>query len=104
MYAILEAGGHQFRAERGKVLSVPKLDAEVGATIQLGPVLLFAEGDDVRVGRPSVDGVRVSAEVLSHGKDRKITIFKMRRRKTYRKTIGHRQQHTKVRITEIAAG
>lgn len=104
MYAIVEAGGYQFRAEQGVVLSVPKLEAEVGSTVQLERVLLFADGSDLRIGTPSLDGVTVRAEVVAHGKSDKIIVFKFRKRENYRRTKGHRQNYTRVRVTEISAG
>ncbi|MFN0150211.1 MAG: 50S ribosomal protein L21 [bacterium] len=103
MYAIIESGGHQFRAETGAVLSVPKIEAEVGATVVLDPVLLFSSGSDIVVGTPNVSGVTVRAEIVAHGKDDKVYTFKMKKRKNSRRIRGHRQDFTKVRITEIAA-
>lgn len=104
MFAIVESGGFQYRAEQGALLTVPKIEAEVGATVQLERVLLFADGQDLRVGRPSVPGVTVRAEVVSHGRTRKVVVFKMRKRENYRRTKGHRQDVTRIRVTEIAAG
>lgn len=104
MYAIIETGGHQFRAEKDAVLSVPKIEAEVGQTVDLQPVLLFSEGSDIRVGTPSVSGITVRGEVVSHGKDDKVYTFKMKKRKNSRRVRGHRQDFTRVRITEISVG
>lgn len=104
MYAIVENAGYQFRAESGAVLSVPLMEAEVGSTVELGPVLLYADGADLRIGKPTVPGVTVRAEVIGHGKTKKIIVFKMQKRENYRRTRGHRQNFTKVRVTEISAG
>ncbi len=104
MYAIIENAGYQFRAESGALLSVPLMDAEVGSTVDLGPVLLYADGKDLRVGKPTVAGVTVRAEVIAHGKAKKIIVFKLQRRENYRRTKGHRQNFTRVRVTEISAG
>jgi large subunit ribosomal protein L21 len=102
VYAIVDTGGQQFRAEAGAVLSIPKIDAEVGASVTLEPVLFYADGDTVQIGRPTLPGVTVRAEVVAHGKERKVYAFKLRRRKNSRRIRGHRQQFTRVRITEIA--
>lgn len=104
MYAIVETGGHQFRAETGSVLSVPKMSADVGDTVVLEPVLLYSEGTDVRIGRPTLDGVTVRAEVVSHGREPKIHVLKLRKRKNSRSFQGHRQDFTRIRVTEISAG
>lgn len=101
MYAIIRTGDKQFRAETGKTIRVPALAAEVGETVTFDEVLLAATPDGVRVGAPTVPGASVSAEVVGHGKDEKIIVFKMKRRKNYRRKQGHRQKFTEVRIGEI---
>lgn len=101
MYAIIRAGDKQFRAEPGAMLRVPALDAEAGDTVTFDDVLLASTDDGVRVGNPTVAGASVTAEVIGHGKDRKITVFKWKRRKNYRRKQGHRQKRTDVRIEEI---
>lgn len=102
MYAVFRAGGQQFRAEPGTRLRVPVLDADEGDTVTFDEVLLAAGGDDgVSVGSPTVEGAEVRAEVLRHGKDRKIVVFKRKRRKGYRRKQGHRQQFTEIRVDEI---
>lgn len=102
MYAVFKTGGKQFRAEPGTRLQVPTLEAEAGDTITFDEVLLAGDGDDVSIGQPVVDGATVKAEVLGHGRTRKVIVFKRKRRKGYRKKQGHRQGFTEIRIEEIA--
>ena len=104
MYAIVRIGGHQYRAEPGKNVRVQSLDTEPGQTIQFDQVLLGADGDTIKVGTPVVDGASVSAEVVRHGRGEKITIFKHKRRKNYRRKQGHRQGFTEVRVNDISLG
>ena len=101
MYAVFEIGGQQFRAELGDTLRVPLLEVEEGDTVSFEKVLLGADGEAVAVGDPLVSGAVVKAEVLRHGKDAKIIVFKRKRRKGYRKKQGHRQKFTEVRISDI---
>ena len=100
-YAVIRSGGKQFRVTPGAVIRVPRIDAEVGATRNFD-VLVYGGDDDVRVGSPLVDGVGVEGTVLEHGRDRKIIVFKMKRRKQYKRKQGHRQDYTSVRIDSIA--
>ncbi len=104
MYAIIRSGDKQFRAEPGSTVKVPTIDAEVGQTVTFDEVLLAGSGDDVKVGDPVVNGASVTAEVVRHGKGRKIIVFKWKRRKNYRRKQGHRQGFTEVRIGEIRLG
>jgi large subunit ribosomal protein L21 len=101
MYAVFRTGGKQFRAEPGARLKVPSLGAEAGETVTFDDVLLLADGDDVKVGQPAVDGAAVKAEVLAHGRTRKVMVFKRKRRKGYRRRQGHRQGYTEVQVAEI---
>jgi large subunit ribosomal protein L21 len=103
MYAIIKTGGKQYRVQAGEQLRVEALEAEVGAPVSFGEVLLVGAGDEVRVGAPLVEGAQVNATVVSHGRGDKVKIFKMRRRKHYQKHQGHRQNYTEVRIDEIVA-
>ena len=103
MYAVIATGGKQYRVEKGTVLQVEKLDAEPGATIEFGEVLLFGDGDTVKVGAPLLKGGKVSATVEKHGKGEKKVIVKFRRRKHYLRQGTHRQQFTQVKITGISA-
>lgn len=101
MFAVFRTGGKQFRAEPGACLRVPALDAEPGSTITFDDVLLAAGDDGVTVGEPTLGGAKVTAEVLRHGKDRKVIVFKRKRRKGYRRKQGHRQRFTEIRVGEI---
>jgi len=103
-YAIFKAAGFQYRAALGDVLRLPTLDAVSGETVAFDEVLLGAAGDEVLVGRPTVNGAVVRAEVLRHGRADKIVVFKFKRRKNYRRKTGHRQNFTEVRINEIDLG
>lgn len=104
MYAIIRTGGRQFRAEPGQTLRIPSLQAEPGQTVQFDDVLLGADGDTVKVGTPVLSGAAVKAEVVRHGRGEKITIFKFKRRKNYRRKQGHRQGFTEVRVSDITLG
>jgi large subunit ribosomal protein L21 len=104
MYAVIKSGGKQYRVESGAQLRVEALRAEVGAAVSFDEVLLVAEGDAVKVGAPFVSGAKVNATVVAHGRGEKLKIFKLRRRKHYQKTQGHRQSYTEVRINDIVQG
>ena len=101
MYAVIQTGGKQYRVKSGEQVKVELLAAEVGATVSFDRVLMLGEGDGVRVGAPFVDGATVKATVVAQGRGEKIRIFKLRRRKHFAKTQGHRQGFTEVRIDEI---
>jgi large subunit ribosomal protein L21 len=101
MYAVFVTGGRQFRAVPGEVLRVEKLEAEVGAAIEIDRVLMIGDGDSVRIGTPVLEGAKVSAKVRGHGRADKIRIVKFRRRKHHRKQMGHRQHYTEIEITGI---
>lgn len=104
MYAIFTALGKQFRAETGKTIRLPRMDAEPGAKVTFDRVLLTSDGETVRCGTPVVPGARVEAEVIGEGKDKKIYVFKFKRRKNYRRKTGHRARFTEVRITDVKVG
>jgi large subunit ribosomal protein L21 len=104
MYAIIRTGGKQFRAEPGKTIKVPSLQADVGESITFDDVLVASTDDGLKVGTPSVKGAAVTGEVVEHGKGKKVIVFKWKRRKNYRRKQGHRQKYTAVRIDEIKAG
>ncbi len=103
MYAVIKTGGKQYRVMQGEVLRVELLDAEVDSTVRFDQVLLVGEGESIQVGAPLVAGAVVSAKVRAHGRADKIRIVKFRRRKHYRKQMGHRQHYTEVEITGISA-
>jgi len=101
MYAVIQTGGKQYRVKSGEQVKVELLAAEVGAAVSFDRVLMLGEGDGVKVGAPFVSGAAVKATVVAQGRGEKVRIFKMRRRKHYAKTQGHRQGYTEVRIDEI---
>ena len=101
MYAIIETGGKQYKVTKGEVLNVDKLDQEVGATVELDKVLLISDSDKVMVGNPVIKNARVILEVVKMTKGKKIVVFKYKRKKGYRKTQGHRQQYSTVKVTDI---
>jgi large subunit ribosomal protein L21 len=103
MYAVIKTGGKQYRVAQGERLKVESIAAEVGAEIVLDQVLLVADGESVKMGAPLVSGATVKATVVSHGRGEKIKIFKMRRRKHFRKHQGHRQNYTEIQISGITA-
>ena len=102
MYAVISTGGKQYRVAAGAKLKVEQLTADVGAEIVIEQVLMVADGEKVALGTPLVDGAKVTAKVVSHGRGDKVHIFKMRRRKHYRKSQGHRQNYTEIEILGIA--
>ena len=101
MYALIEFKGKQYKAEKGAVLKVDRIDEEPGAALDIDSVLLLS-GDTVTVGVPYVEGVRVSATVESHIKDKKIIVFKYKPKKDYRRKQGHRQPYSLIKIVDIA--
>jgi len=102
IYAVIKTGGKQYRVASGQKLKVEKLAAEVGSELTLSEVLAVGEGDTLRVGAPTVEGASVKANVVAHGLGDKIRIFKLRRRKHYKKAQGHRQAFTEIQITTIS--
>ena len=103
MYAVIQSGGKQHRVTEGLVIRLEKLDVETGASVEFDKVLMVAQGDNVTVGVPYIDGSTVTAEVVAHGRGKKVKIVKFRRRKHSRKQQGHRQWFTEVKITGISA-
>ena len=103
MYAVVHSGGKQYKVKEGQSFSVELLDVEPGETVKLDKVLLVEDGEGaVHLGKPYLESAEVTAEVVAHGRDKKIRIVKMRRRKHYRRTQGHRQHYTEVKIQKIA--
>jgi len=100
MYVLMEFKGKQYKAEKGAVLEVDKIDAEVGQTVDIDSVLLVS-GDKVAVGAPYVQGAKVQAVVEDHKKAKKIIVFKYKPKKDYRRTQGHRQQYSVIKINDI---
>lgn len=102
MYAIIQSGGKQYRVAEGDKLKLEKLTVEQGDTVEFDRVLLVANGEQFSVGKPFVDGAKVSATVVSHGRRKKVEVLKFKRRKHHMKRMGHRQAFTEVEITGIA--
>lgn len=103
MYAVIKSGGKQYKVKQGDTIKVEKISADEGADIKISDVLLVADGEEVKVGTPLVAGATVSATVKSHGRGPKIRIIKFKRRKHYRRQMGHRQGYTELSITGIDA-
>src|ERR1700678_3191923 len=103
MYAVIATGGKQYRVQEGAVLRIEKLDAEAGASVEFGQVLLVGAGSSVTLGAPFIGSAKVVATVQSHGKGDKVRIVKFRRRKHYKREGSHRQPYTEVKITQIVA-
>ena len=101
MYAVIASGGKQYRVQEGQTLKLEKIEVEAGANIDFDQVLLVAEGDKVSIGEPVVKGAKVTAEVVSHGRHKKVKILKFKRRKHHMKQMVHRQWFTEVKITGI---
>ena len=103
MYAVVRTGGKQYRLGIGDSVKVEKLPNEVGNVVELSQIVMVSDGGEVKVGTPLVTGASVKAEVVGHGRNKKIRVFKMKRRKKYRRTQGHRQAFTQLKVTEINA-
>lgn len=101
MYAVVKTGGKQYRVSAGEKVKVEQIPADVGSELVLNEVLCIADGQDVALGAPLVSGASVTARIVAHGRGDKVRIFKMRRRKHYRKTQGHRQNYTEIEILGI---
>jgi large subunit ribosomal protein L21 len=103
MYAVIVSGGKQHRVVEGETLKLEKIDAATGDNVEFDQVLMVGGGDDIKIGTPVVEGGKVTAEVLNHGRHKKVKIVKFNRRKHHRKETGHRQWYTEVKITGITA-
>ena len=103
MYAVIRTGGKQYRVESGEKIRIEQILAEIGSELVIDQVLMVADGDNISMGKPLVDGATVKATVLEQGRHDKVRIFKMRRRKHYQKHQGHRQNYTEIQITGISA-
>lgn len=101
MYAVIMSGGKQYRVSEGDLIRVEKLEAELGAPVEFNDVLLIKTDDETYIGQPLVEGASVTGTLESQGKDDKILVFKYKKKKQYRRTRGHRQQHSAVRIEKI---
>jgi large subunit ribosomal protein L21 len=104
MYAIFRTAGKQFKAEPGRLVKIPTVIAEPGSKLTFDEVLLGSDGAAIKAGTPLVKGARVTAEIVRHGKEKKIVVFKYKRRKNYARKQGHRQKYTEVRIDTVELG
>ena len=102
MYAVFRTGGRQYRASQGDRVRVERLEAEVGDTVAFDEILLVGQGGDVKLGAPLVAGGKVEGKVTAQGRGKKIDVIKFKRRKNYKRQIGHRQHYTEVEITSIS--
>lgn len=103
-YAIFKAVGEQVKAKEGDLLRVPKIEGEPGTEVTFDEVLFSADGDDIKTGRPTVEGAQVTAEIVRHGRGVKVVVFKFKRRKKYRRKTGHRQDFTEIKVTGLKLG
>jgi large subunit ribosomal protein L21 len=101
MYAVVRSGGKQYRVSQGGSLRVEKLAGDVGSSITLDEVLMIGGEADIKIGTPTVDGAQITGTIVAQGRGDKIRVFKMKRRKGYRRTQGHRQDYTEIRVDEI---
>jgi large subunit ribosomal protein L21 len=103
MYAIIATGGKQYKVQEGDIIFVEKLDVEANSTVEINDVLAVSKDGKLSVGTPLVDGAKVTATVIKHGKAKKVIVFKYKRKKDYRKKQGHRQPYTQLKIEKIEA-
>ena len=101
MYAVVKTGGKQYKVAEGQYLKVEKLDGNEGDSIELDQVLMIADGENLTIGSPMIDGGKVTAKIKSHGRGKKVEIMKFHRRKHHQKKTGHRQYYTEIEITAI---
>ena len=104
MYAVVETGGKQYRVEVGQTVDVEHIPAEVGSTVELGRVLMVSTDDGLKLGNPTVAGAKVTADVVHHGRGKKLIVFRYKAKTRYRKKTGHRQDYTRVAVKDIALG
>ena len=102
MYAVIKTGGKQYRVSSGEKVKVEQLAADIGSQITIDQVLMVADGDKISIGKPLVDGAKVQATVVNHGRGDKVKIFKLRRRKHFKKQQGHRQNYTEIQVDQIS--
>ncbi len=103
-YAIVETGGKQYRVQKDDVIDIERIDSDEGATVSLDKVLLLADNGEIKVGKPIVTNAVISAEIVSHLRGKKVVAFKKKRRKGYKRKIGHRQELSRIRIADISVG
>ena len=103
MYAIVKSGGKQYKIQEGDVIRVEKIPGDLDNPISFDQVLMFSDGENVRIGQPALNNVTVKGHIVEQGKGKKIIVFKYKRRKRYRRKQGHRQQYTAIKIDQIEA-
>jgi len=103
MYAVVSSGGKQYKVHEGEILRVEKISGNIGDKVSFDKILMYSDGENVRIGRPVLDDVTVRGQIVEHGKNKKIIVFKYKRRKRYRRKQGHRQQYTAIKIENIEA-
>ncbi len=103
MYAIVDTGGKQYKIREGEILRIENIPGEIGGRVSFDRILMFSDGESVRIGMPVLDDVAVKGHIVEQGKAKKIIVFKYKRRKRYRRKQGHRQQYTAVKIDSIEA-
>jgi len=103
MYAVVSSGGKQYKVHEGEILRVEKISGNIGDKVSFDKILMYSDGENVRIGRPVLDDVMVRGQIVEHGKNKKIIVFKYKRRKRYRRKQGHRQQYTAIKIENIEA-
>lgn len=101
MYAVVATGGKQYKVREGEILRIEKIPGEIGADVSFDKILMFSDGENVKIGQPVLEDVAVNGRIVSQGKAKKIIVFKYKRRKRYRRKQGHRQQFTAVQIDNI---
>ena len=101
MYAVIATGGKQYKVSEGDILRVEKIPGDVGQSVSLDKVLMLANGEDIKIGKPVIENAAVNASIVEQGKNKKVLVFKYKRRKRYRRTQGHRQMFTAIRIENI---
>ncbi|MBA3018354.1 MAG: 50S ribosomal protein L21 [Proteobacteria bacterium] len=102
MYAVVSSGGKQYKVQKGEILRVEKISGDIGAPVAFDKVLMFSDGENVNIGQPVLENVSVNGHIVEQDKAKKIIVFKYKKRKRYRRTQGHRQQYTAVKIDNIA--
>ena len=103
MYAVIQTGGKQYKVQPGDTVYLEKLPGQAGDSVQFDEVLLIADDQQVAVGRPHVDGAKVTGTIVEHGRGDKLIVYKFKRRKNYRRKTGHRQAYTAVKISDVSA-
>jgi len=103
MYAVIASGGKQYKVKEGDVLRIEKISGEIDEAVSFDKILMFSDGENVQIGQPDLDGVSVNGHIVEQDKAKKIIVFKYKRRKRYRKTQGHRQHFTTIKIDSIEA-